>query len=239
MLEKRLQTVKRLMMFIMVLSLAFILAACGNDKTKEDQPSDEPAGQEVNFADEEKVNEDEVVANINGVEVKGSAYNLIYVQTKIQMQRFEQDIDDLDAVKEMAVNALINQEILRQDAADVGINVSEDEVTAELEDIKSENEEEFLTFLERYHLTEAAFKDQLNFAIMHDKYITSEISTDEVTDQEIQDIYGQLKANNPEVPKLEDIESKLKEELKTQKQQENLQEKLEELKETATIEKLI
>lgn len=234
------------MMLLTTLSLAIGLVACSNKTTNKDtneiadiQSTEEDTNQEIEFNDDEKINEDKVVANINDIEITGEMYNLIYVQTKIQLDQFGQDVSDLEYVKELAIDGLINQEIIRQDAKKAGIVVSDEEITSEFEAIKSDNEERFQTFLEKYHLTEQAFKDQLLFALTHDKYIESELPLIEVTDEEVEEVYNELKKSNQEIASLEDVEEQLKRELIIQKEQESLQQRIEELKEQATIEKYI
>lgn len=230
---------KRLTGFIVVLSLSFFLMACGNAKTNEDKPKKVSPDEDVQIDEKEKIDDDEVVVTINNVDVTGAVYNIIYAQTKMEMQRYEQDVNDLESIKAFTIEALINQEVLRQEAIDIGIDVSDDEVNDELEDIKRENGEQFITMLERYHLTEDQFKDQLFFAIMHDKYVATEISVDEVSNEEVEDIYEELKANNPEVPKIEDVEEQLKDELREQKEQGSLRKKLDTLREESTIKQYI
>lgn len=237
---------KRLMAIFIMVGITVILAACGGessdqgkDEEKGGQANEEASRQEVEINDDEKLSEDTVVVNINGVEVTGEIYNSIYVQTKLQLNQLGQDVNDLEKVKELAIDGLINQEIIKQDAKNVGIVVSDDEITSEFETIKSENEEQFQKFLERYHLTEEAFRNQLYFAIMHEKYVESELPDVQISDEEVEEVYEELKNDNQEIAKLEEVEGQLKRELAIQKEQENLQEKLEELKEQATIEKLI
>lgn len=237
---------KRLMMFLATISLAFVLAACGNQKSDKNDhdpagnPETEEAGnQEVEFTDDEKLSEDTIVANINDVEVTGEMYNLIYVQTKIQLDQSGQDVSNLEYVKELTIDGLINQEIIRQDAKKAGIVVTDEELNSEFEAIKSDNEERFQAFLERYHLTEQAFKDQLLFALTHDKYIESELPPIEVTDEEVEEAYDEIKKDNEDIAKLEDVEEQLKTEMIIQKEQESLQKRIEELKEQASIEKFM
>ncbi len=234
------------MIFLAIVSLATVLVACGNKTSDQDvneatntQTTEEVTTQEVEFNDHEKVDKDKVVANINDIEVTGEVYNSISVQTKIQLSQYGQDISDLEHIKELAIDGLINQEIIKQDAKRAGIVVSDDEITSEFEAIKSDNEEQFQTFLERYHLTERDFKNQLLFALIHDKYIEAELSPVEITDEEIKDVYNELKKSNQEIADLEDVEEQLKRELIIQKEQEGLQTRIEELKKQATIEKYI
>src|SRR5690625_115380 len=237
---------KRLMMLLTTLILAIVLVACSNKTANKDpneiadiQSTEEDTNQEIEFNDDEKINENKVVANINDIEITGEMYNLIYVQTKIQLDQFGQDVSDLEYVKELAIDGLINQEIIRQDAKKAGIVVSDEEITSEFEAIKSDNEEGFQTFLEKYNLTEQAFKDQLLFALTHDKYIESELPLIEVTDEEVEEVYNELKKSNKERARLEDVEEQRKREQRIKKDKESLQQRIEELKEQATIEKYI
>lgn len=232
---------KKMLGFIAVCSLVVFLVACGNDQVDKEDPSDQTEEPEFTIEESEKVSHEEVVVNINDVEITGEVYNAIYSQTKIQMLRYGQDIDDLDTVKELSIDALISQEVLKQDAKKVGIEVSAEEVDERLEELKSEDEDQFATFLETYQLTEDSFKNQLDFSIMYDKYVASEISVDEVTTEEIEEVYKEVKANNPdeEMPALEEVEEQLKLELQEQKQQASFQGKLDQLIEAASIEKLI
>lgn len=229
-----------------VIILTTVLVSCGNENSdqavnegKDTQPAEETANQEVEFNDDEKVSDDTVVANINNVEVTGEVYNSVYLQTKIQLSESGQDISDLKKIKELVIDGLINQELIKQDAKRAGIVVSEDEAISEFEAIKSDNKEQFQAFLKRYHLTEQTFKDQLYFALTHDKYIESELPKVQISDEEVEEIYNGLKVDNPEIAPLEVVEEQLKMELTIQKEQEHLEKKLEELNEKATIEKHI
>lgn len=231
----------RLLILLTIVSLTIVLVACGSktsnkDKKENVQETEEMTNQEVEFIDDEKVSEDKIVAHINDVEVTGEMYNLIYVQTKIQLHQFGQDVNNLKHVKNIAIDGLINQEIIRQDAKNAGIVVTDEEITAEFEAIKSDNEERFQAFLERYHLTEKAFKDQLLFALTHDQYIESELPPIKVTDEEVEEAYDELKKDNKDIAKLEDVEEQLRREMIIQKEQESLQKRIEELKEQASIE---
>jgi|SRR5690625_229527 len=237
---------KRFTIFLITVILAIVLVACGsktsdkNNNEKENvQVTEEAGNQEIEFNDDEKLNEDTIVANINDVEVTGEMYNLIYVQTKIQLDQFGQDVSDLEYVKELTIDGLINQEIIRQDAKKEGIVVTEEELNSEFESIKSDNEERFQAFLERYHLTEQAFKDQLLFALTHDKYIESELPPIEVTDEEVEEAYDEIKKDNKDIANLEDVEDQLKNEMIIQKEQESLQKRIEELKKQASIERFM
>src|SRR5690625_2840575 len=102
---------KRFTIFLITITLAVVLAACGNDEADETEEKEQPdedvaeqANAEVEVSDKEKVNDDDVVVNINDSGVKGTDYNIFYLQTKMQMQQFGQDIEDLDSIKEQTLD---------------------------------------------------------------------------------------------------------------------------------------
>ncbi|HEX6593183.1 MAG TPA: SurA N-terminal domain-containing protein [Bacillota bacterium] len=225
--------------FILTLMIAIALTACGGDDEAEKKEESEAVSQGVDISDEEKVDEDEVVAEINGTEVKGARYNAIYPQTKMQMHQTGEDAEDLDAVKENTLEELIAQELLIQEADEQGVHVSKDQAKEEMETAKSEDEEQFNAYLKQFQLTEDMLTDQIWLGMLVEKYMDEEISIDEVTNDEVKKTYEQLQEESEQLPDFEELKDDLKEQLEVQKKTEKLQEKLDELKKDATIEKKI
>lgn len=226
--------------FMVTFMIAMVLVACsGDDEDKKKEETAQEANQEVEISEEEKVDQDEVVVEINGTEVKGDKYNAIYPQTKMQMHQFGEDADDLDAVKENTLDELIAQELLIQEADKHGVKVSKDRAKEEMETAKSENEEQFNAYLEEFQLTEEMFTDQIWLGLLVEKYMDEELQIDEVTNDEIQETYDELKKESEELPDFDELKEDLKKQLETQKKAEKLEAKLEKLKEDATIEKKI
>ncbi len=248
-------------MILMALSLATILAACGGDDSADSKESkdkegnkkqtEEQAGQAsskpVEITDEEKVKKDKVVTKINGEEITGKTYNATYAQTKVMMQQYGQDVSDKKKLKEQTLNAIVQQELLKQDAEKNGIEVSDKEVQTQFEKAKSNNKEQFESVLKQYHLTEETYKDQLDFELTVQKYKEQELKDTKVTDKEVQDYYDKLKEQQKnaskeqqqELPKLKDLESQIKKQLKQQKEQQKLQAKVQELQKQAEIKHMI
>ena len=229
---------KKISLYILALTTVLVLAACGYDSDEEEeaQEAQEPPEQEeVEISDDEKVDEDEAVVSINDVELTGEAYNLIYVQTKSELAQVGQDIEDDSEMKNAAIDALVGQELLKQDAENQGIEIDEDEVESEFKTFKEENEEELTSLLDEYDLSENAFKDQLHFSLIYEQYLESDAPEMEISDDEVQEMYDELKGENEEMPELEDVEEQLKQGIR----QEKIQAKIEELKEDAEVETLI
>lgn len=236
------------------LCLALVLAACGNDddsaeksdKKDDDQkqaeeqadPS-EQAQEPVEISDKEKVDEKDPVVSVNGDEVKGDKYNSIYAQIKTSMQQYGQEVDDVDDLKDQTLDILVQQQLIKQDAADKGLETSDDEVEKEFKSLKEENGDQLTAMLDQFDLSEDEFKDQLADDIITNKYMDKELDV-KVTDDEVKDYYDQLKEQSDEdVGELDDMKDMIKDQLEEQKGQEQLQDKVKELKKDAKIDKQI
>ncbi|HLS06976.1 MAG TPA: SurA N-terminal domain-containing protein [Bacillota bacterium] len=220
---------RKILLFTALLSLTFLFA-CGDSK------EDEAGEQTFEITDEEKVGQDEVVMYLNGEEVTGDKYNLAYLQTKVQLFQFEQDVSDQEVLKDLALDVLLEQELLHQEAAEKGIEVTEEDVEEELSLIKSESRETFDAFLDTYSFDEDSYKMMLSNAMLYDKYITEQFPNIEITDEEIEEAYEEIKSENEDVADLEEIEESLRGGLAKQKESEKMQELIESLKEEAEIE---
>ncbi|WP_121604493.1 SurA N-terminal domain-containing protein [Virgibacillus sp. Bac332] len=240
---------KKIIMLGLALTLAIVLAACGDDNAEGDKKKDEQTqeegntskeGQEqqVKVTDKEKVEEGTAVASVNGDEIKGERYNPIYTQLKTQMAQYGQDVSDLDKLKEQTINVLVEQHLIRQDAASKGIKVSDKEVQSEFDSLKEENGDQLTAVLEQFNLTEDQFKRQLEDDLITTKYIDSQLEV-KVTDKEVEEYYNQLKEQNEEIGKLKDLKDQIKNQIKQQKTNEQLQKKVDKLKKDAKVETLI
>ncbi|MEN2768785.1 SurA N-terminal domain-containing protein [Ornithinibacillus xuwenensis] len=228
---------KKLLSIVMIMGLFLILAACGDDDEKTNE--EEKAAKEITLEEDEKVDDDKVVIRINDTEVKGAQYNTVYLQTKMRVYQFGQDIEDKENIKEITLNEITAQELIKQEAARQGIDVTEEEVQNEFDTLKSENEDSFTAYLEQYKLTEESLKEQIRFTFTLDKYMQEKVQVDEVTEDDIKEAYDQLKKENEEMMEYEEAKSIIKEQLVQQREAEALQVKVEELMEAAEIEKLI
>lgn len=252
-----LHSMKKIIMFVLAISLATILAACSSDsdsasddknkekKSEKTAQQEKPASKDIKIADKEKVDNDKVVSKVNGETIKGKEYNSLYAQIKMSMNENGQDVSDVKKVKEEALAYIVEQEVLKQDAQKQGIKVSDKEIQKQLDTIKSQNGEKFDSVLKQYHTTEASFKDQLEFKLIMQKYVKQEVKADKVTDKEVKSYYDKLKEqskgskDSQKVPELDKIKDQIKGQLKQQKQQMKLQAKMEKLKKDAKVNHMI
>ncbi|MFC4024772.1 SurA N-terminal domain-containing protein [Oceanobacillus longus] len=234
---------KKLLMILITLTVIISLAACGDDETEEsenteDNTTSEQAQQELEITEEEKLDEDTSVAVVNGEEINGVDYNPIYSQVKTTMYQYGQDVSDHELIKNQTVDILVEQALIKQDAEKEGIEVTEEEAQEELNTIKeTSSEEEFTALLDQYKMTEEDFQKQLMDDLITIKYV-DEFEA-EVSDEEIQEYYDQLKGQNEEIGELEEVEGQIKEILVNEKQSEQLRAKVEELKKDAEVETVL
>ncbi|WP_162800253.1 SurA N-terminal domain-containing protein [Oceanobacillus zhaokaii] len=228
----------------LMLSIALLAAACsdGTADKQESTPEDATSEQqkkELTFDNKERVAEDTSVVSVNGNEIKGDDYNSVYTRVKTMLHNYGQDVSDLDFIKEQTITLLVDEELIRQDAADKGIEVTEEEAQTELEAIKKETgEEQFNNMLEQFQMNEEDFKDQLINDLITVQYMDNQFEI-EVTDEEIQEYYDKLKEQNEEIEELAEIKERIESAIYSQKQSEQLQVKVEELRKDAEVETLI
>lgn len=247
---------KKIILLVLAISLATILAACSddsdsasNDKNKdkksEDTAQEKPESKDVKVTDKEKVDNDKVVSKVNGEDIKGKEYNSLYAQIKLSMNENGQDVSDLKKVKKEALGYIVEQEVLRQDAKEKGIEVTDKEVQKQLDTMKSQNADQFKSVLEQYDTTENSFKEQLEFKLILQKYMKKEVKAEKVTDKEVQSYYDKLKKqskgseDSKKLPELDKIKDQIKGQIKQQKQAMQLQAKVEKLKKNAEIKHMI
>lgn len=235
---------KKFLLLMLSMSIIPIMAACGDDS--DDEP-DEQADQEeqgeqpdmdVSISDDEKVPDDDVVTTVNDTEIKGEEYNNVYAQTKSTMQMGGEDVDDQDEMKDQTLDILVQQELIKQDAEDKDITVSDDDVDEEFDEMK-EDEDQFEGMLDQLNMDEEGLRDQLAFEMTVDKYMEEEFPDAEVSDEDAEEYYDQLKEQSEDVPEFDDIKDNIKDQLEEEKQGEKLQEKAEDLEEKADVENMI
>lgn len=223
---------KKYLLGLFIFLLAINLVACSNDGNGQKSENET-----VEISEEEMLPEDEVVAIVNGEEVTGKTYNLVYTQEKMYQSQFEEDID-LDEMKESAVELVIERQILFQEARKEGIEITDEEASKELERIKEESPETLETLLAQFQLTEEDFKDQLKYELTMYEYMNRVIEVS-VSDEELEEYYEKAKEGNEDIPEFEEIKHNLRAQLTELKTQEALQEKIDEAKSNAKIDKKI
>lgn len=234
---------KNKLMIIMLLLFGILLVACGNEETDEanEETTDTTEQEQVIVSDEEKVTDDTVVGTVNGKEINGATYNMIYSQVKTQLYESGADTEDLELVKEQTLQAIISQEVLMQDAVAKGIKVSDEDLDAYIKESigQFDSEEQFNEALENLDYTMESYREQARVQLQQEAYIEQEFVDVEISDEEIEAYYEQISSQAEDVPELNQVREQIEAQLANSQLQEKLTERITQLKEEAEVEKAI
>ena len=257
---------KKILLPFIAGALALGLAACGeDDKAKKDETPQEQKGAPQEGAPDEatqeeaakkakemqeklakqQVDAEEIVAVVNDEELKGEQYNAALQSIQGQMQQMGQDPsseENAELVKVQALDTLVNQTLILQNAKEAEIKATESEVDEEYSKFSGQFEDEkaMKEALKEQKLDEKKVKALLAESIVFGKYQDKVAPVEEVTEEEIKEYYdevaAQAKEAEQELPPLEELSEEIKGMLEQEKQQKLLLAHVEELKADAEIE---
>ena len=242
---------KILVVGFVLLSTLFVACSSQDSKVPEEPQIEEPeelvevpelteervVAEEI-VSDEEIVDRDQVVVIVNGEEVYGDRYNLVYFETKNSLIQSDELPDDLAVVRESAMLDLIKQTLLAQDAAEKGIVVTDQETEAIFQDTKAQfdSEEEFEQILAQLPYTEAVFREILTKSLLQQYYINAQFSDIKVSNEDIEAFYAILSEQMEEAPELDEIRTEIHNQLLQTEIQMALNDRLNQLFREAEIE---
>jgi len=189
----------------------------------------------------------DVAATVNGVDIKLEVFQDTVEQMKVSygQQGFdfegEEGEEVLEQIKQQAINNLIQQEVLLQEAKQEGYDATDEMVEEELRNVKTQfpTEEEFEMALEANQLTENEFKEMLVNEIQIELLLQSKVEEIAVSEDEVEEMYEQYiqqieqriegDKEVQEVPPFEDVKDQLKAQIQQGKQQEQEERIIEEL----------
>jgi peptidyl-prolyl cis-trans isomerase SurA len=137
-----------------------------------------------------------VLATVNGKEISESEVDRVYHRS-IKGQQVQYSGDQIDSLKLNILTSLINDQILLERSAKLGLNATDTEVENRLTELKSRStEEEFQKSLKDQDYTLEELKHDLQKKITIDKLKNKEITAKiSITDAQIADYYQKNKAN--------------------------------------------
>jgi peptidyl-prolyl cis-trans isomerase SurA len=172
----------------------------------------------------------DVVAEVNGEEVTKEEFVPIYEsqfqQAAMQAQMSGQAPDE-EALKKQTVDDLVDTELLSQEAESRGIEVSDDDVDAELTDLAKQNQmasaEELLKAVEKNGLTEEQARAQVETLVLIEQLVADEDGSPAPTDKELRALYAQAKQQQAQsgqkgqkIPPFAQVRPQLEEQAKAQ-----------------------
>ncbi len=192
--------------------------------------------QQVEITDEELIDEKEVIATVNGVEILGRDYNPAYRERK-ELENFNTDPNeeiDTDKVKEITIDGLVGQELINQETKELGIDVPEEEIEKELDILKEQQGDMIDSLLEQFNWTEEDLKNQIRNDLTNNRYINEKIKVD-VTDEEVKAEYDRVKKESEKVPEFDEVKENIEVQMIKQKQNEELFKHIEKIKEKSEV----
>ena len=242
---------KYLALPFLMLVLVAGLAACNND---EDQENNEDNGDNTS-----EIAPDEVVATVNDEEILAEEWLMlsdsIAQQQMMQLQQSginpeseeaQQYIKQIESgAEEQALEQLIQQEAVLQEAKTTEFTVKSEDIEAQYEETKAQfdTEEAFETALENNSLTKESYKESIEEQLLTQNYLDENMDSVEVADKEVQEAYDEYKANQEkqggEVQAFEDLEEQIRNSLKSEKENKQIQEIVQTVMDDADIERLI
>lgn len=184
----------------------------------------------------------DAVATVNGIDISEEQLNEQILRSQGYLNQMGSTLDE-DELSKQLLDGLINQTLLVAAAEDAGITVTEEEVDAYIETIKSqfESEDAFETQLQNNNATLEDLRETVYQQRAIEAYIISIVGEDQVvpTDEEIEAQYAQIQelaGPDQELPPLEEIQDIIAQEVRLQKLEEAQLGILTELKEDAEIE---
>lgn len=189
------------------------------------------------------------VAEVNGTEISKDEFVTVYQgqyqQMTMQAQMTGQPVDE-NQLKSQTLEGLVGSELLRQDAVERGLEVSDAEVDTALAGFAEANqasEDEFLAAMGEQGLDRDAVMEQIEKQLLVDKLIVDEYGEFSATDQEIEAAYQQLVQQQAMsggqagggLPPLEQVRGEVEEQLVAEQQAQAMQTLSEELREGADV----
>ncbi|WP_416149944.1 SurA N-terminal domain-containing protein [Salipaludibacillus sp. HK11] len=191
----------------------------------------------------------DVVAEVNGDEIPRDEFVSIYQQQfQYATMMGGAEVDEDQMKQELAEN-MIGTQLLIQEADRNGFEATEDEVNETLDEIVAQNglesREEFFSIVGDQGMDEDEIMSQLETEVKVEQLIASELGDNEPTDEELQEFYDQMVAQQEEmageteeeieIPSFEEVKDDLVQHVKDQQETELLQTLIAELREDADV----
>src|SRR5690625_3130486 len=198
-----------IIIFITILTLI----ACNKD-----DPIDKENGSEgFVITDDEKFPEDEIIVTINDVDLNGKTYNQMYFQ--IKKLTYDTNVDEnptANELKALTIDSMIDQELFIQLAEQKGIHIRDEIIAEKLKDMQKVNVVGYEKMREQFNNIDTAIERQLKYELSRREYINQYVQVD-VTDEETETTYNELKEQIDEIQSLDTIKDELKQTIEIQK----------------------
>lgn len=184
-----------------------------------------------------------VVAVVNEEDISNSDLNTSiqqFTQAAVAQGVDTTSPEAIADIRTQALEVLVNTVLLKQAAAEQGIEVSTEDTTERLDAIQTEigGEEALQVRIDELGLTQADLVEDIKEEIVIQTLLDTIFAEAEitVTDQEIQDLYDAADTEGADLPPLEAVSEQIESQIRDTKEQEVIEAYLETLKTDAEIE---
>ena len=229
-----------------------VLSACGGSESTSDADRDASASESPSASADAGDGPDlsgipDVVAEVNGEEVTKEEfvplYRAAFQQAAAQAQTSGQAPDE-EQIKQQTADDLVSTELLAQEAEARGIEVSDDDVDAELEDLAQQNQmgsaDELLAAIEENGMSEEQARDQVETQVLVEQLVEDEGGSAAPTEKDLRAIYAQAKQQaagqqGQQIPPYAQVRDQIAEQARSEQVGKVAQSLLEDLRKDADI----
>ena len=243
----------RALLGLVAIALALAISGCstGGSSTGSADASADSSASPSEGADGPDVSDvPDVVAEVNGEELTKEEFVPVYtaqLQQATSQSQMTGEAPDDDAVRKQALDNLVDTELLLQEADARGIEVTDDDVEAELGDLAEQNQldsvDDLLAAVEQQGVTPELARSQVRTQITVDELVADEDGgAYEPTDKELRALYDQAKQQQEQagqegqsLPPFAEVRDQVAEQARTQHVGEVAQTLVDGLREDADI----
>ena len=229
-----------------------VLSACGGSGDSSSDATKDADSSESSSASPEAGGPDltgipDVVAEVNGEEVTKDEfvplYQAAFQQAAAQAQTSGQAPDE-EQIKKQTADDLVSTELLAQEAEARGIEVSDEDIDAELEVLAQQNQmasaDELLAAIEKNGMSEDQARDQVETQVLVEQLVEDEGGSTTPSDKELRAIYAKAKQQaagqeGQKIPPYAQVKDQIAEQARTEQVGKVAQALLEDLRKDADI----
>lgn len=230
-------------------AVMLVLTGCASEDG-ESNGAETSAGTESGAPEADLEGVPEVVAVVNGEEISrdefAEAYEGQLQQAMIMQQQGGGQELDQESLKQEVAQMLVNNLLLTQAAADAGIEATEEDIDATLEDVAAQNGmgsvDELITALSQQGLSDEEIREEAAKQFELTTYIDNETDVPEPSEEELREQYDALVAQQEgtgeeaaEVPPFEEVRDQLAEQASSEQQNIAVQELVQTLQEQGEV----
>lgn len=196
-----------------------------------------------NKADENGIVPNEVVATVNGVDIIGAdlSTSMNQIAATAQLQGIDTTDPNIQSeIQAQAVEMLINTQLLEEEAADRGVDITDADVAARIEALVQEigSQEALEERMEALGIDDETLRRDVKSELMIQALLDDVFAVEviEVTEEEVQEFYEVTTGGSEGAPSLEDVRAQIEAQIRASKEQVVIDEFITELRTDAEIE---